>query len=254
MIASAAEPSDPEKARMGAGETPREPAAGAPGFSETPFGDSLAMDNQGPRILILDDEVSVRRVCTYALRASGWRPEGEGSAQSALERIRAGEKFDVVVLDYAMPEMNGLEFLRALSELSESSRPAILMASAHADGAVAKAAMRHGVWDFLAKPLMPDDIRRRTRRLINRQANAARGEKLPAALLQARECQWRAALQTLEGVATPPAPLLRGLFHEMLGDETAAQQEYARAYWSTEWSEEDADIWSELSRRLDIDD
>lgn len=254
VVASASDASDPEKNRTGEGEPVADPESRATEFSATPFGVGPSLDNQGPRILILDDEISVRRVCNYALRASGWRPEGEGSAPRALERIRAGEIFDVVVLDYAMPEMNGLEFLQVLGELPGVARPAILMASAHADGAVAKAAMQLGVWDFLAKPLMPDDIRRRTRRLLNRQANAARGEKVAAALLQARQCQWQAALDILQDVASAPAPLLRGLFHEMQGNAAAAQQEYARAYWSTEWSDEDADIWSELSRRLDVDD
>ena len=226
----------------------------AQGSSTAPFEADLSRDRAGARILILDDELSVRRVCSYALRASGWQPEGEGSARNALERIRGGEKYEVVVLDYAMPDMNGLEFLEALRELPGSLRPAVLMASAHADGAVAKAAMRLGVWDFLAKPLMPDDIRRRTRRLLNRPASAARGEKVAGALWHAGQCRWSAALELLEGLGPSPAPLLRGLFHEMNGDEAAAQQEYARAYWSSGWSDRDADVWSELSRRLDIDD
>jgi len=255
IVASAHSDSpDDEERHEGESAAAKKSDIGAKGSSTTPFGADLSRDRAGARILILDDEVSVRRVCSYALRASGWQPEGEGSARSALERIRAGEKYDVIVLDYAMPEMNGLEFLQALRELPESSRPAVLMASAHADGAVAKAAMRLGVWDFLAKPLMPDDIRRRTRRLLNRPASAARGEKLAAALLHAGHCRWCVALELLEGVTTSPVPLLRGLFHEMNGDETAAQQEFARAYWSSGWSDRDADVWSELSRRLDIDD
>lgn len=255
IVASAHDDSpEPEERHEGESIGAQKSDPGAKGSSTTPFETDLSRDRAGARILILDDELSVRRVCSYALRASGWQPEGEGSARSALERIRGGEKYDVVVLDYAMPDMNGLEFLEALRELPESFRPAVLMASAHADGAVAKAAMRLGVWDFLPKPLMPDDIRRRTRRLLDRPASAARGEKVAGALLHAGQCRWSVALKLLEGVSPSPAPLLRGLFHEMNGDEAAAQREYARAYWSSGWSDRDADVWSELSLRLDIDD
>lgn len=221
-------------------------------MSAQPFGGLLGQERE-PRILILDDELSVRRVCTFALRGMGWRPEGEGSARTALARIMEGEKFDVVVLDYAMPDMDGLEFLEALAAIPDkSSRPQILMASAHADGAVAKQAMSLGVWDFLAKPLMPDDIRRRTRRLLNRNIHAERGDMIARALQLATRCEWDAALQALEQIAISPAPLLRGLLQEVRGDAPAARLEYARAYWSPEWSGKDADVWSELSERLDV--
>lgn len=236
---------NPADGEMGGGgeSTPKKPL---------PFGSDTPFTGDEPRILIVDDENSVRRVCTFALRGLGWQPEGEGMPKKALERIAGGEHFDVVVLDFAMPEMNGLEFLRALSALPATVfRPHILMASAHADGAVAKEAMSLGVWDFLAKPLMPDDIRRRTRRLLNRSTNASNGQKVALALTHAARREWASALGALDDVAEPPAPLLRGLLQDVSGNRDAARLEFARAYWNPSWSEGDADVWSELSLRLD---
>lgn len=244
-------PADDITAGSGGGAGSDSVGAGAP--QSTPSQPPFAGDE--PRVLILDDEASVRRVCTFALRGLGWRPEGEGSAPVVLARIAAGERFEVIVLDYAMPEMNGLEFLRALAALPATAhRPQILMASAHADGAVARQAMQLGVWDFLSKPLMPDDLRRRTRRLLQRATRAAQGEQLAGALACATRCDWAGALRSLEGLALAPAPLLRGLLRELAGDPEAACLDYARAYWNTRWSEGDAEVWSELSQRLDCDE
>lgn len=209
-------------------------------------------DGSEPRILILDDEVSTRRVCTFALRGMGWRPEGEGSARAVLDRLKDGEAYDVIVLDYAMPEMDGLEFLAEFSKMADlTSRPPVLMASAHADGAVAKEAMRLGVWDFLAKPLTPDDIRRRVRRLINRPRLAEEGDPMAQALQCAANCEWEEARKVLRSEQDQRATLLRGLLHEMEGNDQAARVEFARAHWSSDWDEQGSEVWSELSRRFD---
>ncbi|MBC8011007.1 MAG: response regulator, partial [Burkholderiales bacterium] len=164
-------------------------ASGASGESRvgrvaSPVYDPAVVEGEGPapRILIVDDEPSMRRVCAFALRGAGWRPETEGSSLAALQRVLGGERYDALVLDYAMPELDGLEFLRRLQALGPEVRPPVLMASAHADGATACAALGLGVWDFLAKPLTPEDLRRRVRRLLDRPAAAARGEARPQAL------------------------------------------------------------------------
>lgn len=204
-----------------------------------------------PRILIVDDEPSMRRVCAFALRGAGWRPETEGSSLVALQRVLGGERYDALVLDYAMPELDGLEFLRRLEVLAPEARPAVLMASAHADGVTARAALGLGVWDFLAKPLTPEELRRRVRRLLERPAAAERGEAHPRALRLASRRDWAGARAALAEVNGEADELVRGLLFELEGDAAAAAGCFSRARWWPNWNRQGPEIWAELARRFD---
>ena len=101
------------------------------------------------RILLVDDDPqgleSARKILDYA----GYQVVTATDGQQALERVRA-EQFDVVVSDVRMPNLGGLEFLRALS-LIGTQTPVILMT---AFGQVEDAvwAMKMGAVDFLSKP------------------------------------------------------------------------------------------------------
>lgn len=204
-----------------------------------------------PRILIVDDEPSMRRVCAFALRGAGWRAETEASSVAALHRVLNGERHDALILDYAMPELDGLEFLRRLQALAPEARPPVLLVSAHADGATAWAALGLGVWDFLAKPLTPEELRRRVRRLLERPAAAAAGEAHPLALRLAAGGDWTGARAALGDGGAESDELVRGLLFELEGNAAAAADCFSRARWWPNWNRQGPEIWAELSRRLD---
>jgi CheY-like chemotaxis protein len=210
-----------------------------------------------PRILVVDDEPSVRRACAFTLRAEGWGTQTEERPSEALARLVGGERFDALVLDYAMPEMNGLELLDELEgALGLEGVPPVLLASAHADGAVAWDALRFGVWDFLAKPLTPEELRRRVRRLLARPAAAAGapGGARARALSLARKREWggaqRALAESMEE-ATETDELIAGLLAQVRGDDERARDFFKRAHWWPEWRRHGAEIFFELARRLD---
>ncbi len=206
-----------------------------------------------PRVLVVDDEASVRLGCVLALRSDGWEAVGEGVSREALERLKVrGERYDVLVIDYAMPGLNGLELIAAIEP---RLRPPILLTSAHADGAVACAALKLGVWDFLAKPLMPEELRRRVRRLHTRRHDAAAPNAwLARALSHCQNCAWDEALRELEAwpeqERQDPAHLLAGLLHEMADRREQAAAAFKRAQWWPEWSTQGTEIWLDLARRL----
>lgn len=205
------------------------------------------------RILVVDDEASVRLGCVLALRSDGWAVTGEGAARGALERLtERGERYDALVLDYAMPGLNGLELIAAVPP---KLRPPILLTSAHADGAVACAALKLGVWDFLAKPLVPEELRRRVRRLLTRRHDAAApGAWLARAYSHCQNCAWDEALRELEAWPEPerqePAHLLTGLIHQMADRREQATAAFQRAQWWPEWHTQGVEVWQELARRL----
>src|SRR2546425_7259231 len=71
------------------------------------------------RILVVDDEPSIRKYLQTLLEVDGYTVETVSSGKEALERVGAGDRPDFVILDVLMPELNGLESLRQMMQRSE---------------------------------------------------------------------------------------------------------------------------------------
>ncbi len=106
-------------------------------------------------LLIVDDEPNILTTLRRALELEGYGVEVAGSGRIALEKAK-GRAFDGVLLDVAMPEMDGLATLKALREL----RPElpVMMMSGNATLATAVEATKLGACDFLEKPLTTDKV------------------------------------------------------------------------------------------------
>jgi DNA-binding NtrC family response regulator len=106
-------------------------------------------------LLIVDDEPNILSTLRRALELEDYTVEVAGSGKIALEKARV-RSFDGVLLDVAMPEMDGLATLAALREL----RPElpVMMMSGNATLATAVAATKLGACDFLEKPLTTDKV------------------------------------------------------------------------------------------------
>ena len=70
---------------------------------------------EGRRLLLVEDDRAVSRAFESALARQGWTVETAANGRLAVERVKT-TPFDVIVSDISMPEMNGLEFLRAVRE------------------------------------------------------------------------------------------------------------------------------------------
>lgn len=101
------------------------------------------------RILVVDDHAAARESIADVLRHAGYEVECSASAVEALPILHK-ESFDVVITDLQMPGMDGLEFIRQMSQ--RRLRVQVLMITAHATIASAVEAMRHGAFDYLEKP------------------------------------------------------------------------------------------------------
>src|SRR3954471_24659211 len=101
-------------------------------------------------ILIVDDHEDTRRVLALLLRHSGYAAETAADGKSAL-RAMAAQRPGLVILDYNMPDMNGLEVLEAISARAAlSDVPVILFTAVDAEY-VLEPAERLGVQGFLCK-------------------------------------------------------------------------------------------------------
>jgi len=108
------------------------------------------------RLLLVDDEPSFVEALSQRLRQRGFSVEGACGGPEALARLEAEEGPDVVILDLAMPGMDGLEALRRIKE----RRPLVevVVLTGHAAVGSAVEAMKCGAFDYLAKPCDFDEL------------------------------------------------------------------------------------------------
>jgi DNA-binding NtrC family response regulator len=102
------------------------------------------------QILVVDDEPAVREVLIEFLADHGYSADGAVGGENALE-ICSRTPPQVVLLDIAMPGMNGIETLKRLRCLAPAC--AVIMISGHADHDMALQALDLGAYDFIQKPL-----------------------------------------------------------------------------------------------------
>jgi two-component system response regulator PilR (NtrC family) len=128
---------------------------------------ATAPDRHAPRILVVDDERSMRELLAIVLRREGYDvllAENGRTAVAALER----ESIDLLISDIKMPDMSGVDVLRAAKQID----PDILgiMITAFASTETAVEAMRLGACDYLSKPFDIDLVKMKVREKIeNRQ-------------------------------------------------------------------------------------
>jgi DNA-binding NtrC family response regulator len=119
------------------------------------------------RLLVVDDEpASARQVAdllgtTVEVSAVG---SGADALVSAVEAAETDRSFDVVLLDYYMPEMGGVEVLKTLRDRGIDSR--VIIMSGREPGDVAVEAMRLGAFDFISKPLNRAELSLRVERAL----------------------------------------------------------------------------------------
>jgi DNA-binding NtrC family response regulator len=109
-----------------------------------------------PRILIVDDEERMAAVIADALGRAGWECERCGDADAALAALER-RLADVVVTDWKLPGMDGLELMRRIHERWRGLP--VVMVTAYGNVPSAVAAMRDGAFDYVIKPFDNDELR-----------------------------------------------------------------------------------------------
>src|SRR5215207_4107849 len=120
-------------------------------------------------ILLADDEEKILKTLGRALREEGHDVVTTPRAVEA-QRLLVERPFDLLVIDYLMPERTGLEVIRELvSTTPEGERPAIVMMTAHGTVESAVEAMKLGARDYLQKPFEVDELLVLARRALEDQ-------------------------------------------------------------------------------------
>jgi len=109
-------------------------------------------------ILVVDDNENIREVLAVILSGSGYRCESAKNGLDAMQRVRQS-RFDAVVTDLEMPEMDGIALTREIRQ-QFSSLPVMVM-TGHSDEEHRESAFRAGAKEFLSKPFdIPDLIKK----------------------------------------------------------------------------------------------
>jgi len=107
------------------------------------------------RVLVVDDEESMRYFLTRALKRKGYDVVAVASGEEALEDLANAER-DVILLDLKLPRMDGIAVLKEAKRIRP--RAAVIMMSGFGTVDRALEAMRQGAADFVAKPLKIEDV------------------------------------------------------------------------------------------------
>jgi two-component system chemotaxis response regulator CheY len=105
--------------------------------------------------LVVDDSRVVRKVARRILEANGCTVAEAGDGQQALEACRA-DMPDFVLLDWNMPVMDGITFLRALREEFGPSNPPVIFCTTENDMAHIEMAINSGAREYIMKPFDED--------------------------------------------------------------------------------------------------
>lgn len=119
-------------------------------------------------LLLVEDDELIRDSLALFFANEGCRLEVRENAEDGLAVIRR-QPFDVVITDFRLPGMNGLDFLRNLQEFQPRAHKILL--TAYMNEEVLAEAFRLGVHEFIEKPLSTEDIEDALARILARQKN-----------------------------------------------------------------------------------
>jgi two-component system phosphate regulon response regulator PhoB len=138
----------------------------APGFRPPRQSDPF-VDGPNARVLLVDDDEDIREVVGAMLGAVGLTVEASTSAEEALDRVRA-TSFDLLVLDWNLPGMTGIELCRLIRQDPVLSTLPVLFLTAHASSRDVVDAFASGADDYVVKPFRAPELGARIFGLIRR--------------------------------------------------------------------------------------
>ncbi len=113
----------------------------------------------GKNVLIVDDSATMRKIIMRGIRQAGIEHADFKEARDGVEGLKAVEaaKFDLILSDVNMPNMNGLDFVKALASKLGSLPPVVMITTEGSDDVI-KEAMSRGAKGYLKKPFTPEQI------------------------------------------------------------------------------------------------
>jgi two-component system chemotaxis response regulator CheY len=109
--------------------------------------------------LVVDDSRTVRKVLTGYLKTLGFDVTVAGNGLEALDHLHGMDKADVVLVDWNMPKMDGIAFLRAIrAEVAYAALP-VMIVTTNAERSQVAEALEAGANEYIMKPFTQDMVR-----------------------------------------------------------------------------------------------
>jgi len=181
------------------------------------------------KVLIVEDEPGLRQMLEILFRREGYAVVAAPGYRAALEAIRQHpQPFPVVLSDLAMPDGSGLDVLTAAKARNAATE--VILITAHSTVENAIGAMRHGAYDFVAKPFEAAELAALVGKAFEKQAMALENQRLRAQVLGlhdtevlGRSSAMRAVLDLVNRIANMRTTVL------ITGESGSGKERVARA-------------------------
>ncbi len=182
------------------------------------------------KILVVEDERAIREMLAFNLGRAGYVVRPVADAREARAAI-ADAQPDLVVMDWMLPDVSGLELTRQLKRDTETREIPIIMLTARAEEDDRIAGLDGGADDYIVKPFSPRELLARIRAAL-RRSTVADGEVVSAGELEARRRQPPSQRRRRRGAARAHRISAAGVLHESSGSRlqprTAARSRLGR--------------------------
>ncbi len=135
------------------------------------------MSSDQPTVLLVEDEPAQREVLSYNLEADGFRVTTAENGEEALLLVEEGAP-DLIVLDWMLPNVSGIEVCRQLKTRADTRGVPILMLSARSEEVDRVRGLETGADDYVVKPYSVIELMARVRALLRRARPSTVGERL----------------------------------------------------------------------------
>ncbi|MGR3292828.1 MAG: response regulator [Candidatus Scalindua sp.] len=114
------------------------------------------------KVLLVDDSAVMRKIIQRNIKETGLIVDEfveAGDGNQALDKVNANEDLDLILLDWNMPNMSGIEFVKTLRSLNLSKRIPVVMVTTEGSDAKISEAKDSGADGYLTKPFTADQLR-----------------------------------------------------------------------------------------------
>ena len=123
--------------------------------------------NRKEKILIVDDERIVRESLFHWFEEDGYCVDTAEDGETALKKFEK-DKYDLLLVDMKMPGMSGLDFLKKVKEIDKDTIVILITAFASVPSAIT--ALKDGAYDYVTKPVDPDELAHIVKKALEQKA------------------------------------------------------------------------------------
>ena len=181
------------------------------------------MKNTAPYILVVEDDTALAELVGYNLDAEGYRTTTASSAEEA-ELLIAEETFDLIVLDWMLPAMSGIELCRRIRRREGTQTVPVLMLTARGEEGDRVRGLATGADDYVVKPFSVPELIARVKALLRRAAPQRVADTLQRGDIVLDRAAHRVTRRTREVRLGPTEFKLLAFFMENAGRVLSRQQ------------------------------